>query len=575
MKKYTFGTPEELVPSVFCKNFNYVETPVSYSVSRFCTKQTPRGFLVEFPLEDDAQVYGFGLQLKQFNHRGRKLRLAVNADPVVNNGESHAPVPFFVTNKGYGMYFDTARYIEVYCGYKKNTRELNTSDEASKISEVSEVKTTTDALYAVRNTEQAVMSVLIPAAEGVDIYVMEGEKITDIVSQYNMISGGGPEVPSWGLGVLYRCYSKYTQEEVLQIADYFRSKDIPCDILGLEPGWQTHSYSCSYLWSERFPAAQEMINALREKEFHINLWEHAFCHPTAPIYADIAPHSGEYEVWGGVVPDFATTEARRIFADYHRRALVDSGIDGFKLDECDSSDNTGSWSFPLTAEFPSGLDGEQYHSLFGTLYCQTIMEALGDKTTLSEVRNAGALAASYPFVLYSDLYDPKDFVRGIVQAGFSGLLWTPELRHADTKDEFLRRLQVTVFSVMCQIDAWYCEQVPWVEFDCEEEVRELLRLRKQLVPKLKQAFDDYQCTGKPPIRALVMDYTDDPETYDIDDEYMFCDDLLVAPIPAGTGDERSVYLPIAERWADYFTGEVMESGHRRVATKGIPVYRKL
>lgn len=104
MKKYTFGTPEELVPSVFCKNFNYVETLVSYPVSRFCTKQTPRGFLVEFPLEDDAQVYGFGLQLKQFNHRGRKLRLAVNADPVVNNGESHAPVPFFVTNKGLSMY---------------------------------------------------------------------------------------------------------------------------------------------------------------------------------------------------------------------------------------------------------------------------------------------------------------------------------------------------------------------------------------------------------------------------------------------------------------------------------------
>ena len=114
MQKITFGTPEALVPSRFCKDFRYTETPVSYPLSRFTTRQTARGFLIEFPIEDDAQIYGFGLQLKQFNHRGRRLRLAVTADPASANGDSHAPVPFFVTNKGYGMYFDTARYIEVY-----------------------------------------------------------------------------------------------------------------------------------------------------------------------------------------------------------------------------------------------------------------------------------------------------------------------------------------------------------------------------------------------------------------------------------------------------------------------------
>lgn len=72
---------------------------------------------------------------------------------------------------------------------------------------------------------------------------------------------------------------------------------------------------------------------------------------------------------------------------------------------------------------------------------------------------------------------------------------------------------------------------------------------------LKEAFDKYRDTGKPPIRALVMDYSDDSETYRIDDEYIFCDELLVAPIAAGQGDERDVYLPTSERWVDYFTGE--------------------
>lgn len=569
MKRIRLGEPEKIVPSAFCDNFNYSETSISYPLSRITAKDTPRGFLVEFPIEDDAHIYGFGLQLKQFDHRGRKLKLSVNADPVSNNGDSHAPVPFFATNKGYGMYFDTARYIEVYCGYTKKTLAQEKAEENS------DVKTSTDELYAIREQNSAVMSVIIPAAHGIDIYIMEGKNITDVVSQYNMLSGGGCDVPKWALGVLYRCCGRYSQDEVMAMADYFRKSDIPCDILGLEPGWHTHAYSCSYKWSDRFPSPNEMLSELNSRGFHINLWEHAFCHPTAPIYSDMLSHSGDYTVWGGVVPDFADPEARRIFADYHRKTLVDAGVDGFKLDECDSSDNTGSWSFPLTSTFPSGLDGEQYHSLFGTLYCKTIMEALGEKKTLSEVRNIGALAAGYPFVLYSDLYDHRDFIRGVAQSSFSGILWTPEVRDAKSKEELIRRIQAVVFSCQCLINAWYCDRVPWADLDCEGEVRELLKLRESLVPMLKEAFDKYRDTGKPPIRALVMDYSDDSETYRIDDEYIFCDELLVAPIAAGQGDERDVYLPTSERWVDYFTGEEVGSGKIHVSTTGIPVYRKV
>jgi alpha-D-xyloside xylohydrolase len=567
MKKFTLGTPEQFVPSMFCDNFNYIETDVTYPAANFTFKKTARGFLVEFPIEDDCHVFGFGLQLKQFDHRGRKLRLDVNADPVTNNGESHAPVPFFVTNKGYGMYFDTARYAEFTCGKPKNT--------AAKTIAAGGAADNTDDLYAVRTESGAVMSVLIPACEGVDVYVIEGDTITDIVKQYNMLSGGGCDVPEWGLGTLYRCYTGWNSEQIKKTADYFRENDIPCDIIGLEPGWQTHAYSCTYKWSDRYPDPKEFIDYLKERGFHVNLWQHAFTHPDSPIHDDIAPYSGDYLVWGGVVPDFATPEARKIFADYQRKALVDLGVDGFKLDECDSSDNTGSWSFPLHAEFPSGLDGEQYHSLFGTLYAKTILDALDDTPTLSEIRQMGALAAPYPFVLYSDLYDHKDFLRGVANSGFSGILWTPEFRDAPNRDICIRRVQAIVFSVQCLINAWYYDGIPWVGHGCEDEVRELLKLREKLVPMLKKAFEDYHTTGKPPVRALVMDYTDDRETYKIDDQWLFCDDLLVAPIAAGTGDERDVYLPVSANWVDYFTGEPVESGWHHVNTKGIPVYKRV
>jgi len=575
MKKLTFGTPEELVPSMFCKKFSYSEKEINYDVSRITSVKTKRGFKIELPLKGDENVYGLGLQLKTINHKFRKLTLRVNADPISAAGDSHAPVPFFVTNKGYGVYIDTARYAEFYCGFKKITKINNQNPDREK----ADVMTSTQDLYKLRQTgTETVMAVEIPACSGVDIYIIEGETITDIVSQYNMLAGGGCDVPDWGLGVLYRCYSKHTSDEVKAMADYFRGKDIPCDILGLEPGWQSQAYSCSYIWDKgRFPDPAKTVKYLRDNGFHVNLWEHAFTHPTSPVYMDMADGlSGNYEVWGGVVPDFALPKTRAKFAAYQKKTLVDIGVDGFKLDECDSSDFTGSWSFPNCAEFPSGLDGEQYHSLFGTLYMQAIMESLGDTKTLSEVRNAGALAASYPFALYSDLYEHRDFIRGVVSSGFSGLLWSPELRHADSKKDLVRRMQTVVFSCQCLINAWYCEKAPWLAFDCEDEVRDLLKLRQTLVPMLSASFAEYKKSGKPPLRALVMDYTSDKETYNIDDQYIFCD-LIVAPLTAAQNSRR-VYLPDGE-WKDYFTGEKAKSGWFSVERAedeigDIPVYVK-
>lgn len=75
MKKFSFGTPEELVPSRFCKGFNYLETDVKYPASNFNFKKLTGGCVVEFPIEDDCRIYGLGLQLKGFEHRGKSFAL--------------------------------------------------------------------------------------------------------------------------------------------------------------------------------------------------------------------------------------------------------------------------------------------------------------------------------------------------------------------------------------------------------------------------------------------------------------------------------------------------------------------
>ena len=579
MKKFTFGTPDEFVPSKFCDNFNYVETDVKYPASNFTYRQTKAGAVIEFPLEDDAHIFGFGLQLKQFDHRGYRLKLAVNSDPVFASGDSHAPVPFFVTTKGYGMYFDTVRYIDVSSGRAKKDALLSKiSDPDAK----EKIIDTESELYAKRAECGTFMSVLIPASEGIDIYVIEGETITDIVKQYNMLSGGGPDVPDWALGTYYRCYTGWGGDKVTETAEYFRNNNIPISVIGLEPGWQNHKYPCDYVWNGGYGDHEAFVRHMRDDlGYHLNLWQHGYIHPDAPLFSELYKYAGSVVTMGGIVPDFSIPECADAFSKYMKEYLVDHGIDGFKLDECDNGDFVQSWGFPLMTEFPSGMDGEQYHSLFGTLYVKALMKALGENKTLSEVRSLGALASSYPFVLYSDLYDHRDFVRGVVNSGFSGLMWTPEFRRAWSAKECIRRIQTVVFSCHSLINAWNYDGIPWEILGCEKEVRELLEIRETLRPMLRKAFDEYRDTGKPPIRALVMDYTDDANTYKVDDEYLFCEDLLVAPIigwDGDTPDERDVYLPLADKWVDYFTGEPVvtdENGKIHVKTEGIPVYKRV
>lgn len=565
--KLTFGTPEPITPVKYkeASKIQFSDT-TKYNTQFIVFKKTSRGCKLELPLEFNEEVYGLGLQLKGFNHKGGKKILRPNADPISNSGDSHAPVPFFVTNKGYGIYVDTARYVEFYCGYGKNKNRPKVANNL--------IVTTTQELYDKSGLkEETVMVIDIPAAKGIDIYIFEGKTITDIVAKYNLFSGGGCMPALWGLGVFYRCYAKFTGDEVIKTARYFRDRQLPCDIIGLEPGWQSSSYSCSYVWDEvRYPNYEEVISFLRQNNFNINLWEHAFVNSISPLYEKLHDSSGTFEVWQGITPDFANEAARIIFSEYHKKQFVDKGITGFKLDECDGSDFTGGWSFPNCDEFPSGVDGEQMHSLFGNLYMKTLLQALGNQRTLSEVRNAGALASPYPFVLYSDLYDHKDFIRGMTVCGFSGLLWTPELRDAKNKKDLLRRLQTVVFSPQALINAWYIEKAPWIDLDAENEVKQLLELRMSLVPYLYSAFYIYNKQGIPPIRALVSDYTEDENTYNIDDEYMFGECILVAPMTADE-DSRMVYLPKGN-WFDFWSNKRYESGWHHEETENIPVYIK-
>ena len=555
----SYGSPEKHVPSAYAPSpLVPVKELESSQVKEILFSVSKRGSKLVLPLTENTKIYGFGLQLREFNHRGNKITVRVNADPVSKSGDSHAPVPFFVTNEGWGMYVDTARNVVFQCGGNLK-QAYNSSQERSS------VMTSTKELYAAQTSDSSVMTIEVPIAQGIDVYFFTGKTILDIVCAYNLFSGGGCMPPMWGLGNIYRCRSTFNQEEVLDMARRFREMQIPCDILGLEPGWQTRFYPCSFVWSERFPEHRQMLEALKNMGYHVNLWEHIFTHSDSPIYEKLIPYSADYLVWKGLVPDLSLNEASEIYADHHRK-LCDEGISAFKIDECDGSDFTGGWSYPDFAMFPSGMDGEQYHHLVGALASRTMEKVLGKNGTLSQIRSMGALAASYPFVLYSDLYEFKDFLTGTVNSGFAGLLWSPEVREAQDKEELIRRLQLVTFSVQSLVNAWYLDDMPWIPLEAVEEARKILSHRMSFLPYLYTAFYDYHTTGKPPVRALVCDY---PEAEDIYNQYLY-GDLIVAPL-APHETERQVWLPEGE-WYDVFTCQKFTGGMHSRSTQGIPVY---
>ncbi|HTM18391.1 MAG TPA: TIM-barrel domain-containing protein [Terracidiphilus sp.] len=545
-----------------------------------------RGCLLTLPLAAHEEIFGFGLQLLSFAQRGKKKTIRVNADPKVDTGDSHAPVPFYVSTRGYGVLVDTYRYASFYCGDARPKPAAHSA--APKTGSVANPDSTRN--LPLEDPGHIVVDV--PRATGVDVYIFAGPTMLDAVRRYNMFSGGGVEPPVWGLGFWYRVVGTANAGEALTIARSLRESKLPCDVLGLEPGWQSHAYSCSFTWdSERFPDPAAFLKDVSALGYHVNLWEHAFTHPSSPIFDELRPHSGDYGVWGGLVPDFAGEQARQILGDYHGKHLIDSGVSGFKLDECDNSDFTRGWSFPEFSRFPSGLDGEQMHSAFGLRYQDAIFDQFKSrgKQTYSLVRSSGALAAPYPFVLYSDLYGHRDFVRALVNSGFSGLLWCPEVRDASSEEDLIRRLQTAVFSPLAMVNAWYIKNPPWKQIDqkknnagelgegwreLEARCRTLIEWRMKLVPYLRGAFSRYALDGTPPFRALTLDF-DDEKLHAVDDEYMVGDRILVAPLFAGEAS-REVVLPPGS-WHDFWAGAQFEGGRSytiRSEQENIPVFVK-
>lgn len=538
---------------------------------------------IRFPLDQGEQIFGLGLNFKTVEQRGRIMRLHMDHYGGADDGRSHAPVPFFVSSKGYGALINSARYIDVWAG----TAIRQDSENPPALRDRN-----TDKKWAARPYSDN-LEFLVPA-EGVEVILFAADNMLDVVRRYNLYNGGGTLPPKWGLGFWQRVPKLYTDRDVLAEVAEFEKRGFPLSVIGLEPGWMSRAYPCTYEWdAERFPEPKAFVDALKAKHIETNLWINPYIWPEGELYDKIKPYTGSHTVWCGVVPDYTMPGAQKVITDHFRKHQLDLGVSGYKMDENDGKDF---WLWPDVATFPSGTPGEKMRTLYGSLMQSVTTDMFRERNqrTYGLVRAGNAGTSSYPYVIYNDYYNHRDFITALINSSFIGVLWTPEVRASKSSEEWLRRMQTVCFSPLAMLNAWADGTKPWSFADVEKEVNDISLLRMQLIPYLYTAFADYTFFGTPPTRAMnleagyvsmtkevagTLDATDNPYEMalrkEAKDQYMVGENLLIAPLFAGDV-ERQVVLPQG-RWYDFYTGELAGEGEVITVKPGlakIPVYVK-
>ena len=540
---------------------------------------------LRIPLQRKEQLYGFGLNFQTVHQRGKILNLHVDHYGGKDNGRTHAPVPFYVSSQGYGVLINSARYITVYAG----SGALKDSPNAPVAKDRN-----TDKSWSSRPYSDAV-SILVPAP-GTEIYLFAGPAPMDVVRRYNLFCGGGTLPPRWGLGFTQRTQKLYTADQVKQEADEFERQGYPLDFIGLEPGWQSKAYPCTFEWdATRYPDPSGFVKDMLDKGVRINLWTNPYVSPDSKLYKDMYPVSGSHTVWCGIVPDLAGEKARSLWKDKLNKEHVGIGVSGYKVDEVDGYDF---YLWPDVATFPSGVSAEQMRQTYGLWVQRTTAELYKarNRRTFGLVRASNAGASSMPYVIYNDYYSHPDFITALINSGYCGVLWTPEVRSSKSAEDWLRRFQSVVFSPMAMINAWSSGTKPWTFPEVAEQVKEYALLRMQMMPYWYTEFARYHFDGIPPFRGMSLEAGFNPDaavttelkekslednpyleavTKEIKDQYMAGEYLLVAPLFEGQ-TERKVVLPRGD-WYDFYTGAYVGNGETISVTPGldrIPVYVK-
>ncbi len=528
------------------KSFHKVDNSVTYTpVLPFMfvrrSADYSRSVNAAFSLSPGEKIFGLGESFKGFNKRGQKVVLWTDDSNGVQNETMYKPIPFFMSSRGYGMFMHTSTPITCDFGKMFNgSLSLMIGDEA------------------------------------LDLFVFLGEP-KDILDEYTDLTGKAAMPPLWSFGLWMSRITYFSEADGRNVANLLRKNRIPSDVIHFDTGWFETDWRSDYKFSEsRFDDPAKMIKDLDSMGFKTSLWQLPYFVPKNSLFPEIVEKGLFVKNNKGNLPyedavlDFSNPSTIEWYQN-KIKGLLDLGVGVIKVDFGEAA--------PANGIYASGRTGFYEHNLYPLRYNKAVADITKQVTgeTIIWARSTWAGSQRYPLHWGGDAANTDNAMLSTLHAGLSiGLsgftFWSHDIGgfvNRTPEDLYRRWLPFGMLTSHSRTHGAPPKE-PW---EYNESFNDAFRLademKYKLMPYIYAQAKHSSENGLPMLRALFVEFPDDAGAWNVDDEYLFGADMLVAPMfENGTG--RDVYLP-AGKWIDYQTGKVYEKGWHYIETGEIPV----
>ena len=514
---------------------NLLTASADKAMAAITTKHGEHYIREQLTLGVGESVYGLGERFGPFAKNGQVVDIW-NADGGTSSEQAYKNVPFYLTNRGYGVFVNHPGAVSYEVG----------SEAVSRIQ------------FSV-------------AGQTLEYLVIYGPTPKDILRKYTGLTGRPALPPPWSFGLWLSTSftTSYDEETVTGFVDGMASRDLPLSVFHFDCFWMREFQWVDFTWDERtFRDPAGMLARLKDKGLRICVWINPYVAQRSQLFAE-GSHSGyllrkpDGEVWqtdkwqaGMGIVDFTNPGAREWYTS-KLRALLDLGVDCFKTDFGER--------IPTDVEWSDGADPERMHNFYSFLYNQTVFELLrthrGEQEAVVFARSATAGGQRFPVHWGGDCESTfvamAESLRGGLSLAMSGFgFWSHDIGGFEGRPDpalFKRWIPFGLLSTHSRLHGSDSYRVPWL-FDDEsvEVLRRFTRLKAQLMPYIYGQAVAAAQDGMPVLRPMVAEFPDDPACTHLDRQYMFGDRLLVAPVFTASG-ETSYYIP-AGTWTHLQTG---------------------
>ena len=493
-----------------------------------------------FFLSPGERIYGCGESFTSLNKVGQKVHLYVTDPQGPETDGMYKPVPFYFSNRGYGIFMHTS--APATCDFGASyigAQRLFMGDEA------------------------------------VDLFVFFGEP-EEILDAYTNVTGKSPMLPLWTFGTWMSRITYFSQEEGLEIARQLRAHRIPSDVIHFDTGWFGVDWQCDYEFAkDRFPNPAAMLKSMKKDGFHTCLWQLPYFTPKNRYFNELVDGGMVVTNAKGGMPyedavvDFSNPKAVEWYQG-KIGALIRLGVGAIKCDFGEAA--------PYNGLYASGRTGFYEHNLYPLRYNKALWNAVKDNSGEGVIWARSAWAGSQRYPLHwggdaatNDIGMMGD-LRGGLSLGLSGFsFWSHDMGGfvtASPEDIYRRWLPFGFLSSHTRAHGAPPTE-PWlISESFTDAFRQCAEMKYKLMPYVYAQAKDCSNRGLPMVRALFVEYPEDPGAWLVEDEYMFGSQILVAPLME-SGNERVCYLPQG-KWIDYQDGKVYDGGYHTIKAGAIP-----